>query len=50
MSQDKMEGYRAIAFLIEDSARKDRNPRIGRIYPKTHHYMMKMTEERKGSS
>jgi len=31
---DKMDGFRALAFLLKESARLDPNPNIGRLYPK----------------
>ena len=31
---EKMEGYRSIVCMIKQSARLDRNPKIGRVMPK----------------
>ena len=35
MNKDKMEGFRALAFLIDESARLDPDPKIGRLLPKS---------------
>ena len=42
MNESKCEGYRALACTIEVSARLDPDPLVGRLYPKSHHYLMKM--------
>ncbi|MGI9567079.1 MAG: hypothetical protein ACR2LL_08725 [Nitrosopumilus sp.] len=44
MDKDRWEGFKALACAIEQSARQDPNPNVGRLYPKSHHYLMKMTK------
>ena len=45
MNKEKMEGFRALAFLIDESARVDPDPKIGRLMPKRFP-KNDMTEER----
>lgn len=42
MDEKKWEGFKALACAIEISARADPNPLVGRIYPKSHAYLMRM--------
>lgn len=34
MMTDKMEAFRALAFLIEEANRKSKDPKSGRLLPK----------------
>ncbi len=34
MDKEKMEGFKALAFLIDESLRKSKNPREGQLMPK----------------
>ena len=36
-----MDGFRALAYLIKESARKDKNPKIGQLMPKGYEYLEK---------
>lgn len=42
MNNEKWEGFKALACAIEISARLDPDPKIGRLYPKSHAYLMRM--------
>jgi len=34
ITKEKMEGYRALAFLIDEANRKSKDPKSGRLMPK----------------
>lgn len=46
MDKDRWKGFKALAYAIEISARYDPNPNIGRLYPKSHHHLMKMDQKK----
>ena len=39
LMSDRMDGFRAIALLIKQSAKLDPNPKIGRVMPKGFEYL-----------
>lgn len=34
MKESRMDGFRALSFLIKQPARTDKNPKVGQLYPK----------------
>jgi hypothetical protein len=49
MDKSQWEGFQALACSIEESARLDPNPNIGRLYPKSHRHLMRYTKEKKNN-